>query len=64
MLIEKGADINIANVHDKTPLDIAKAKGHTEIYQILVEAQQKKGEAAETSAVGMLASTATASLYT
>ena len=36
LLIEKGADINASNIDGKTPLDIAKEKGHSQISAFLL----------------------------
>ncbi len=34
--LENGADVNVRNVHDRTPLMVAAKKGHTKIAELLV----------------------------
>ena len=40
-LVERGANINAKNNYRKTPLDIAKEEGHTEIINVLSSARKE-----------------------
>lgn len=45
LFLQKGFEIKTRNRHQKTMLDIAREKGHTEIVKILEEAEAKQNNA-------------------